>query len=336
MVISNVTTAQPGEKFIDCSSTLTSAVVKAAMADGVKGFMKYVPYGTKDKSKFLHAAERDAVLSAGGWLMINWEIERDRSLQGFAVGKSDGARSRDACRKLGYPEDVSAPCAVDMDTLAANFNVVHDFCRGHWGACGDKSPTYGYLDTDGGRALADICQGIWIPGAFAWSPELHELKKKLKLRNDLTKTQKQQLIVAEAAKNPQAMAIQTPSTVAYGISVDFNYVLKPITVWCAPRTVKENTMSIAVFESQTNPKEFNAVFFAEVDSDGRSIELQWSGDGADPRVQARIAVMDATFGPRRPLLLAGVRNNRLHPKHQPSDILDNAKAGGWADNDFAP
>lgn len=95
-------------------------------------------------------------------------------------------------------------------------------------------------------------------------------------------------------------------------------------------------MTIRIFESQTNPKEFNAMFFAECDSKDRSIELQWSGNGDDPRVKERIDTMQANFGPALPLLLVGVKNNRLHPKHKPSDIVDNAKQGGWSDTDFAP
>jgi hypothetical protein len=95
-------------------------------------------------------------------------------------------------------------------------------------------------------------------------------------------------------------------------------------------------MTIRIFESQTSPKEFNAMFFAECDSQNRSIELQWSGPGDDPRVQERIGVMMANFGPPLPLLLAGVKNNRLHAKHKPADIKDSAKPGGWSDWDFAP
>ena len=68
--------------------------------------------------------------------------------------------------------------------------------------------------------------------------------------------------------------------------------------------------------------------------EGQTIELQWSGDGNDPRVQQRVQVMLENFGPPRGLLLAGVKNNRLHPKHQPSDISDNLHQ--WTDQDFAP
>lgn len=101
-------------------------------------------------------------------------------------------------------------------------------------------------------------------------------------------------------------------------------------------TPGDDTMTIRIFESQTDPKEFNAMFFAECDGQNRSIELQWSGDGDDPRVQERIQVMMENWGPPLPLLLAGVKNNRLHCKHKPSDIIDAAKQGGWTDLDFAP
>jgi hypothetical protein len=98
----------------------------------------------------------------------------------------------------------------------------------------------------------------------------------------------------------------------------------------------DDSMTIRIFESHQTPKEFNAMFFAECDSQDRSIELQWSGSGDDPAVQERIAIMRANFGDSLPLTLAGVRNNRLHPKHKPSDIVDSAKQGGWTENDFAP
>ncbi len=93
-------------------------------------------------------------------------------------------------------------------------------------------------------------------------------------------------------------------------------------------------MTIRIFTSQTEPREYNAMFFAECDALDRSIELQWSGSGDDPAVQARIAVMQENFGPPLPLLLVGVKNNRLHAKHRPSDIVDSLHA--WTDNDFAP
>ena len=89
-----------------------------------------------------------------------------------------------------------------------------------------------------------------------------------------------------------------------------------------------------VFTSQTDPPEFNAMFFGTGDAVGRTIELQWSGSGDDPEVQDRIDIMLENFGPPRPLLLAGVKNNRLHPKHKPSDINDSLHS--WTDADFAP
>jgi hypothetical protein len=105
--------------------------------------------------------------------------------------------------------------------------------------------------------------------------------------------------------------------------------------WPEPEPEPEpEDMSIHIFTSQSNPREFNAMFFAECDAQGRSIELQWSGNGDDPRVQERIQVMTDNFGPPLPILLAGVRNNRLHPKHKPSDIVDSLHQ--WTDADFAP
>lgn len=93
-------------------------------------------------------------------------------------------------------------------------------------------------------------------------------------------------------------------------------------------------MTIQVFESHSEPKEFHAMFFATCDGQGRAIELQWSGDGNDPRVQERVATMLDNFGPSKPLTLGGIRNCRLHAKHRPSDIHDSLHV--WTDTDFAP
>ena len=101
-----------------------------------------------------------------------------------------------------------------------------------------------------------------------------------------------------------------------------------------PTPTPGGDMTIRIFTSQTTPREFNAMFFAECDAQDRSIEVQWSGNGDDPEVQARIAVMQSNFGPPLPLLLAGIKNNRLHAKHQPSDIIDSLHV--WTDSDFAP
>ena len=99
-----------------------------------------------------------------------------------------------------------------------------------------------------------------------------------------------------------------------------------------PPAQEDDTMQ-CVFTSQTEPREFNAMFFGTADGQGRTIELQWSGNGNDPRVQERIAVMLENFGPARALTLAGVRNNRLQAKHRPADIVDSLHV--WTDSDFA-
>jgi N-acetylmuramoyl-L-alanine amidase len=114
---------------------------------------------------------------------------------------------------------------------------------------------------------------------------------------------------------------------------DYLCTTPPPTPTPTPPQTGDDTV-IVILESQSNPKEFNALFFAEADAQGRSIEVQWSGSGDDPAVMERVATMDANFGPRRHVLLAGLKNNRLHPKHRPSDINDSLHT--WTDADFAP
>jgi hypothetical protein len=96
----------------------------------------------------------------------------------------------------------------------------------------------------------------------------------------------------------------------------------------------DNSMTIRILESQSDPKEFNAVFYAECDSQDRSIEVQWTGDGNDARVMERLNLMDSVFGPRINVSLAGIVNNRLHAKHKASDINDSLHH--WVETDFAP
>jgi len=100
-----------------------------------------------------------------------------------------------------------------------------------------------------------------------------------------------------------------------------------------PPHPNEDDLAIRIFESQSDPREFNAVFYGYVDGQDRSIELQWTGDGDDPAVQERLAIMRENFETRN-VLLAGIKNNRLHPKHKPSDIRDSLHV--WTDSDFAP
>lgn len=100
-----------------------------------------------------------------------------------------------------------------------------------------------------------------------------------------------------------------------------------------PPHPSEDDLSIRIFESQTDPKEFNAVFYGYVDGQDRSIELQWTGNGDDPGVSERLSIMRQNFETRG-VLLVGIKNNRLQAKHRPSDIVDSLHV--WTDEDFAP
>jgi hypothetical protein len=100
-----------------------------------------------------------------------------------------------------------------------------------------------------------------------------------------------------------------------------------------PPHPSEDDLAIRIFESQSDPKEFNAVFYGYVDGQDRSIELQWTGNGDDPDVAARLQVMRENFETRH-VSLSGILNNRLHPKHKPSDINDSLHT--WTERDFAP
>lgn len=239
MTTSQTKRIQAGAKFIDCASFLSPAVVRAALADGVEGFMKYTKYDNVLRGKYWTRPEWETVLELGGYVMTNWEIQADRatlSSDPYATGLSDGKRNRSWCTSIGYPKDVSAPVSVDQNVTTTNVAKVHPFCRGHWDGDGDDCENIGYLDTDGGRLLADLNPRLWIPGAFYWSPELFALGESLK-RQGYSQQQRYVAIAAEASKNSQAIAIQFPSEPAYGIRVDKNLVLKPFNVWCAEYTI---------------------------------------------------------------------------------------------------
>lgn len=237
MATTNVAEAQPGDIFIDFAQQLTPAIAAAAAAAGVDGVMQYTPYTVDDRPKYGSAAEAQIAIDHGLYYMLNWEIESDRALQGYDVGRSDGARNRQALRAMGYPEEVSAPVSVDMNTLLANKDAVSGFVRGHWETDGDQAENIAYLDTDGGRVLDQLGLDphIWIPGAYAWSPELYALSRSLQTQG-LTQSARYDRIATLAAESPMAVAIQFPSTTAFGIGVDFNRVLHPFKVWGNART----------------------------------------------------------------------------------------------------
>jgi len=111
-------------------------------------------------------------------------------------------------------------------------------------------------------------------------------------------------------------------------------------------------VAIRIFGSMPDPnkpqyasqftQEFYALFYGVCDAQGRCIQLQWSGNGDRPEVQARLKIMRENFGDGPglygswPLALAGVKNNTLDPKDRPEDIIDTKKQGGWSKADFAP
>jgi len=228
-VILNYRQCQKGDLFVDFATELTPRIAEALANAGVRGVMQYTPYDTAGRAKYGSAKEAQIAHDHDMYYMLNWEIQADRALGGYPVGSSDGRRNRAALRAMGYPEQVSAPVSVDMNTLYGNIDAVAGFCKGHFETDGDLADiNFSYLDTDGGRALEakgiDVC--IWIPGAFYWSPELYPL------RNNRA------ALMAKASENPQAYCIQFPSEDFQGLlRIDRNIVLKPFNVWCAPYEV---------------------------------------------------------------------------------------------------
>lgn len=96
---------------------------------------------------------------------------------------------------------------------------------------------------------------------------------------------------------------------------------------------KEDDVSIKILRSMSNPPEFYAQFIAVCDAQGHSIEVQWSGDGADPKVVQRMADLRAAGITDQDIAFTGLRNNVLHPKNKPADIDDELHT--WTADDFA-
>jgi hypothetical protein len=285
----NIAIAQPGDLFIDTASTLTRSFVERAInSSGVRGFMKYTPYSrSTPTTKFWTTPEINLVHECGGYIMSNWEIEAERPLKGYPTGYADGSRNRAAMRALGYPDQVAIPCSVDMNTLSSNFNQVHGFLRGHFQTDGEGSINMAYMDTDGGRATADITQAIWIPGAFGWSPELFSYNLALKALG-LSQEARNWKMAEKAEENPQAYAIQFPSGLLHGLHVDRNVVLKPFKVWGPTVTIPDppvikppEVVKPPVINIPTNPiKEKDMEYIVSSPTEAAVVRPNYRADGS--------------------------------------------------------
>lgn len=92
-------------------------------------------------------------------------------------------------------------------------------------------------------------------------------------------------------------------------------------------------MPIRILRSMIDPPEFRAEFIAMCDGAGHSIEMQWTGDGNNPRVAQRLADLRAAGVLDQHITLAGVADNVLNARHRATDIIDNVHT--WSDADFA-
>lgn len=364
MTTTNVCDAQPGDIFIDFAQTLTPALAQAAADDpvfDVKGMMQYTPYGDTDRPKFGSAAEAQVAHEHGMYYMENWEIESARALQGYDVGRSDGARNREALRQQGYPEMVSAPVSVDMNTLFGNKDEVSGFVRGHFETDGDEAENISYLDSDGGRLLESqgIELGLWLPGAFFWSPEVYAESRRLKALGISGLPYMLAMAAFCTEHVPQAVCIQFPSQAAYGTRVDFNIVLRPFKVWCADREILEPQpdppIDVLPLPTKPIPTTEDNMATAHVTVEGRYaefigqgpllsdgsvhlVEVRWTGPGpltADNNPWAYDHISAADTVPQH-YALGTFQRDLILVGHQPEEIEDAlAPDGHWARGDFA-
>lgn len=350
------TTAQPGDIFCDCAVPLSAAVLSASRDFGVKGWMKYVRYDNAIRGKYGSAAEAELVWSFGMYYMMNWEIQGDRALQGYPVGRSDGSRSRTWLRSIGYPEDVSAPVSVDQNTDFGNGNTVAGFVRGHWETDGDRCMNISYLDKDGTELIArqnpELDPHNWLPGAMSWSPGFYSEWKAIQARYSKLWDRYRAMADRAMVLSPTAVAIQFPSTEAFGIHVDFNLVLRPFNVWGARREVhvdppvivqppvevqpetpvvsvpKEDKLATARITVEGRNAQFYGTGTLLPDGSVHCVVVTWSGPGEESFHQDHSAAPDVVhqhYMPetlQRDLVLIG----------NPAEIQDSLHS--WNDGDF--
>lgn len=218
---------QNGERGFDTASRLTRAVVAAAKADGITWIAKYVPYGTKDSSKFWHLDEIALCHEFGIACVPIYEVNETRYTGGALVGALDGKRGRQSLNAQGWPSTVPMFIAIDTDIVPDDpKTIIHegnaDIAEPYLAAAFSAEPIArpaGYMDSDGARIMARFNPAVSVPNASYWSKEVWAV------RTDPVK----RLAVTKAI--PGCVMVQFSSGPHYGINVDPCLIVAPLEAW---------------------------------------------------------------------------------------------------------
>jgi len=272
----------PQERAADYAAPLDPRKVAAL---GYRAVVRYIN-GSPNHWKVLTPRERDAIHAAGLGLMCVWETTASRPLSGAAGGRQDGWRAAVDLDRLGCPRNIAVLAAVDIDVTAANLRQVVAYLEGFRDAVGRPAGVYGDFDVIEAVRAWSACN--WQANARWWSRH-PQASKATPLR------------VHPAAHMRQYLPEDTPAG-----QLDPNVCLRPVRFWSTtdPDPETEDTMRLVLIEIDGPP---TAVFLAKEDR-GLIYEMEWSGPGSDPDVQARLGLARGAGVPTRRL---GVNDLRL-------------------------
>lgn len=257
---------QPGDIAIDYSFARPS--IPAMVAANVKMVCRYISPITANK-KNLTAGERDALLAAGLSITLVWESGPTDPLLGAAKGTIHGGQARLAALALNYPADVEIIVAVDFDVQPAQLPAVLAYLSAFKVASSWPQGTYGKNTLIDAAHNAGVSTLGWQ--TIAWS---------------------RKVVSANAHCLQHATAVH-PAVPHLG-GVDDNTVLKPFKAWSTkadrpietapPPPPSQGDDMLRLLAPTDSP----ARFYAVVDPTGRALRCEWTGEGNDPAVAARL------------------------------------------------
>lgn len=178
----------------------------ALRAAGYRFACRYVSYDGNPKN--LTVAEARALRQAGLDVVVVFERDADRPIEGAAAGAEDGASAKRQADALGAPPGSAIYAAVDFDPTSAQMPVVLAYLKAFARAC-DPHPCGAY----GGYRVIDAAKGIvrYLWQAGAWSTWLNPATGRREYR-----------------LHPAAHLRQYAGTVQVdGVSCDVNDALQP-------------------------------------------------------------------------------------------------------------
>lgn len=248
----------------DYATPLEPAEVKAL---GYEFVARYIN-GKTTHWKVLTPGERDHLFAVGLGIILVFETSAERPLSGPVAGARDGQIAAMHAAYLGYPRSMPIVAAVDIDVTAANRDVV----TGYWEAFADACPhpTGVYGDYDIIELVRHRSALNWQANAAWWSRNPHDPPKSWK-----------KLRIHPATHIRQ----QTQQNIPGVGSLDPNTTLRPFTAWHPTIGQEDNDMTRYVL---IELEDADAKFIGLQDSNELIYHVEWTGPGADAKVQARV------------------------------------------------